>query len=66
MSKMFLSAALEYVNMDKRTVIGNLSLAVGFTLGGLYSPWLLQWLGEWKTLHHILFAQTAIIFITPW
>jgi hypothetical protein len=61
-----MSSALEYVCIDKRTLIGNLSLAVGFTVGGTYMPWLLQWLGDWKILHHILFAQTAIVFITPW
>ena len=58
--------ALEYVNVSKRSIIGNVSMAVGLTLGGCIVPWILRALGDWKLLMPILFAQGAIIIITPW
>ena len=56
--------ALEYVNVSKRSIIGNVSMAVGLTLGGCIVPWILRALGDWKLLMPILFAQGAIIIIT--
>ena len=52
--------------MDMRSFIGNFGMAIGFTLGGVYQPWLLKWIGDWKMFSHILFVQSAIVFITPW
>ena len=57
--------ALEFVSIEKRSMIGTLSFAIGFTFGGSYIAWLIKYLGEWKLLHHILYAQMGIIFITP-
>ena len=58
-------AALEYVYVSKRSIIGNVSMAVGLTVGGCVEPWILRALGDWKLLMPILFAQGAIVFITP-
>ena len=58
--------ALEYVSLEKRAVIGNLSLAIAMSFGGAYQPWILKVVQDWKILHHILFGQTIIIFIAPW
>jgi hypothetical protein len=58
-------SVLEYVSNDKRALVGNLSLALWLTLGGVYQPWLLKWLGEWKTFLIILFSQTSLIFCAP-
>jgi len=46
-------------------MVGNLSLAIWLTVGGIYQPWLVQALGEWRTFHHIIFAQVALIFLAP-
>jgi hypothetical protein len=53
------------VSVDKRSMIGNLSLAIGFSLGGVSEVWVLKALGDWRLFHKILFAQAAIVFITP-
>ncbi len=42
-----------------------MSLAVAITIGGCYQPWLIRWLGDWKTFHHALYAQTLVVFLVP-
>ena len=49
--------ALEYVFVTKRSIIGNVSMAVGLTVGGCVEPWILRALGDWKLLMPVLFAQ---------
>jgi hypothetical protein len=62
----FLFSALEYVSKEKRALVGNLSLAIAMSLGGCIQPWILKAVGDWKIFHHILFCQTALIFVAPW
>jgi len=57
---------LEYVSKEKRSLVGNLSLAIAMSLGGCIQPWILKAVEDWKIFHHILFCQTALIFIAPW
>ncbi len=54
---LFYLLALEYVSVERRSFIGNFAMAIGFTAGGVYQPWLVRWLGDWKWFHHALFAQ---------
>jgi len=56
---------VEYVSNDKRSFVGNVSLAIWLTLGGLYQPFLIRALGEWKMFIVILSSQTALIFCAP-
>ncbi len=58
-------AAVEYVSVSKRSTIGNVSMAIGLSFGGVMQVWLLKALFDWKLLHQILFAQGAVIFVTP-
>ena len=57
-------SALEYVSIDKRSVVGNLSVAIGLPLGGVAQAWILKAVGNWTIFHHILFSQTIIILIS--
>lgn len=59
-------AELEYVSISKRSLVGNLSLAISLTIGCSYQPWLLMYLGDWKIWHHILYAQTIVVVAAPW
>ena len=61
----FLISALEYVSKEKRSLVGNLSLAISMSLGGVIQPWILRAVNDWRMFHHILFCQTAIIFVAP-
>ena len=61
----FYLLTLEYVDAAKRSLVGNLSLAVGITFGCLYQPWLIRATGDWKLFHHILYLQLCFIFVTP-
>jgi len=61
----FAFSALEYVSNEKRALVGNLSLGLGLTLGSVYQPWLIKALGEWRSYHHVLFAQVGLIFLAP-
>ena len=56
---------LEYVAVDKRTLVGNLGMAVAFTLSGVYQPWLAKYLGHWKIFNWVLFSQMVLIFFVP-
>ena len=56
---------LEYVSIDKRTLVGNLGLAVALTVSGVYQPWLAKYLGHWKTFNWAIFSQvrSAVMMI---
>ena len=61
----FLFLAIEYVEESKRTLIGNIGLALALTVSGVYQPWLVKALGEWKVFNWILFAQMVLVVATP-
>ena len=58
-------SVMEYVSIDKRTLVGNLGLALALTMSGVYQPWLAKYLGHWKTFNWAIFAQMVTIFIVP-
>ena len=60
-----LFAAIEYVEESKRTLVGNIGLALALTMSGVYQPWLVKALGDWKIFNWILFAQMALVIFTP-
>ena len=58
-------AAIEYVEESKRTLVGNIGLALALTVSGVYQPWLVKALGDWKVFNWLLFAQMALVIATP-
>ena len=60
-----LVSALEYVNVERRSIIGNVGLAVGYTIGGTAQPYILKAIGDWRVFHQVLYAQGAIVFLSP-
>ena len=60
-----LFSVLEYVAISKRTIAGNMGLAVALTLSGVYQPWLAQYLGHWTSFNWVIFSQFGLIFIIP-
>ena len=56
---------LEYVAIEKRTLVGNIGLATALTLSGVYQPWLAKYLGHWKPFNWIIFSQMVTIFAIP-
>ena len=50
---------------SKRTLVGNIGLAVALTMSGVYQPWLVKALGDWKIFNWLLFAQMALVLATP-
>ena len=51
--------------MDKRSIIGNLSIAIGWSIGGVAEVFLLKAIGDWRLFHKILFMQAIVVFISP-
>ncbi|XP_023327758.1 solute carrier family 22 member 5 isoform X4 [Eurytemora carolleeae] len=58
--------ALEYVDESKRTLVGNLGLALFLTISGIYQPWLIKGVGDWKPFSWIIFSQMALAAAVPW
>ena len=58
-------SALEFVSVERRSIIGNVGLAVGYTIGGTAQPYILRAIGDWRIFHQVLFAQGAIVLISP-
>jgi len=56
---------MEYVETSKRTLVGNLGLALFLTLSGLYQPWVIKYLGDWKLFNWIMFSQIGLVFFAP-
>ena len=50
---------------SKRTLVGNIGLALALTVSGVYQPWLVKALGDWKVFNWILFAQMVLVIATP-
>ena len=65
MDAALLISALEYVSVEKRHIIGNVGMAIGYTLGGTTQPYILKVIGNWRLFHQVLFAQGAMVFISP-
>ena len=63
---LFSQTALEYVSIEKRSLVGNLSLAIGLPIGGCLQAWILKAAGDWTIFHHILFSQTILYLISLW
>ena len=63
---LLLSIALEYVSVEMRSLVGNLSLALAITIGGCYQPWLMKALGDWRVFNFILFIQPVVVMAMPW
>ena len=40
-------------------------MAIGITIGGVIQPWLIKFLGNWKTFYFVLFAQPVFLLLTP-
>lgn len=59
----FFLLTLENVSIEKRSFIGNISLAIALTVGGVYQPWLLKYLQDWKIWHHALFVQVFFAIV---
>jgi OCT family organic cation transporter-like MFS transporter 4/5 len=57
--------SMEYVSADKRSIMANLGVGLGYSLGGLVVVWLLKAIGDWRLFQKILFFQVAIVFVTP-
>ena len=56
---------LEYVAIHKRTLVGNIGLALALAVSGTYQPWLAQYLGHWKPFNWALYSQMITIFVIP-
>ena len=56
---------MEYLDTSKRSLVGNLSLALCLTLSGAYQPWVIKYLGDWKTFNWIMFSQIGLVFFAP-
>ena len=56
---------MEYVETSKRTLVGNLGLALFLTLSGLYQPWAIKYLGDWRLFNWIMFSQMGLVFLAP-
>jgi len=57
---------LEYVDESKRTLVGNLGLAVFLTISGVYQPWLIKYVRDWRIFSWIIFGQMIIVLAVPW
>jgi len=56
---------MEYVDTSKRTLVGNIGLAICLTLSGMYQPWTMKYLGDWKVFNWIMFSQIGLVVFAP-
>ena len=53
------------MDINKRTLVGNLGLAIALTLSGCYQPWLAKYLGHWKTFNWVIYGQMITVLAVP-
>lgn len=51
------------MTIDKRSLVGNLSLAIGLTIGAVFQPWLMWALGNWRTFAYISQVPSIILLL---
>ncbi|KAH8255883.1 hypothetical protein KR026_000882 [Drosophila bipectinata] len=54
---------LENVGNKYRTLVGNLALALAFTLGGALLPWIALWCGNWKFFNQVITLPFTILIL---
>jgi hypothetical protein len=57
---------MEYVSPEKRTIVGNIPLAVFLTLGAGSLPWIAYALADWRLFSIITSAPIAVIVVAWW
>lgn len=57
---------MEYVGPEKRTLVGNVPLAVFLTLGAASLPWIAYGMGDWRLFSIVTSAPIALTVITWW
>lgn len=59
-------AVMEYVGPEKRTIVGNVPLAVFLTLGAASLPWIAYGLADWRLFSIITSAPIALTVVAWW
>jgi hypothetical protein len=57
---------MEYVGPEKRTLVGNVPLAVFLTLGAASLPWIAYGLADWRLFSIVTSAPLALTVIAWW
>lgn len=57
--------ALELTSIEKRSWIGNVSLAIGVSVGGGYNAFLIRYLGDWVSHNLATYGQTLYVVFLP-
>lgn len=57
---------MEYVGPEKRTLVGNVPLAVFLTLGAASLPWIAYALADWRLFSIVTSAPIALVVIAWW
>jgi hypothetical protein len=57
---------MEYVGPEKRTIVGNVPLAIFLTLGASSLPWIAYALADWRLFSIITSAPIAVIVAAWW
>ena len=57
---------MEYVGPEKRTLVGNVPLAVFLTLGASSLPWIAYGLADWRLFSIVTSAPLALTIIAWW
>ena len=57
-------SAIEYTPTEKRYLTA-VARAIGMGVAGSLLPWVLNYLGDWKLFHHIIFILPFYVLLSP-
>lgn len=57
---------MEYVGPEKRTLVGNVPLAIFLTLGFVTLPWIAYGMADWRLFSIVTSAPLAVVLVAPW
>ncbi|CAB3221117.1 unnamed protein product [Arctia plantaginis] len=57
---------LEYVGLQYRTLVANLSMAFSFAIAGITLPWIAYYIADWRILMWVTAAPMFIVILAPW
>ncbi len=58
-----LVAVMEYVGPEKRTLVGNVPLAIFLTLGFVTLPWIAYGMADWRLFSIVTSAPLAVVLV---
>jgi len=61
-----LSTVVEYMAVNRRTLVVNVAFGIYFAIGSTVLPWIAYYVANWRFFAYVTAIPMMNVFITPW